>query len=78
MPIKASILWIAEATMTKQSLPRLPMPAAPAREYAKEYVHARVPASLRLAMIILARTRGETETEFLTAAIRERIERLKS
>ena len=62
--------------MPKTSLPRIEIPPAPAREYRKEYVHARVPGSLRLAMITLARARGETETVFITRAIQNEIERL--
>lgn len=62
--------------MPKQSRPRIEIPPPAPREYAKSYVHARVPGSLRLAMITLARARGETETEFLTRAIQKEIERL--
>ena len=54
----------------KTSRPRLTMPARPPREYATEYTHARIPAELKAEMLKKAFANGETETDFLIAAIR--------
>jgi len=61
--------------MNPKKLPRVELPP-PAERVAREYTHARIPGTLKLQMITLARKLGETETEFLTKAIQERVERL--
>jgi hypothetical protein len=61
----------------KPKLPRVTLPPQPER-VAREYTHARIPGTLKLQMITLARKLGETETQFLETAIRERIERLSN
>jgi len=57
----------------KTALPRIEIPPPPAREYATEFTSTRIPGSLKLELVTLARARGETVTEFIIQAIRDRI-----
>lgn len=59
----------------KSKLPRVELPPRPDR-IAREFTHARVPGTLKRDMLMLAQKLGETETQFLETAIRERLERL--